>query len=1031
MAVSAGGFRYSRDRPRGRPVRFTPRVLRLSASFAGSFPMNPSLQKNITGSRRGFGRRCAAFVCLTLATIGGLGAAVMTDQQLFGVWNGSSWTTASRIKYSYSSALAPVETAVKAGDYTTAKSALLTYFKNRTGFTVPVPVAKPDIVTLTKDLTFMGPASDKWVNEVSVTGTAYSVKSIDVLSAVKPKAGKGVIGFMLMGKTKPQPVQIYIASRETSTKPTLHVVLGAQTWDLVATKDTFVQPTITTPRGSVTQLNVRASGFGSVTAGYDSGETRSYFVFDLSSLPQGAAFDSATLKLSMATNSGVPTDHAEAYVFDTPDTSWDEATKTWAFPARRNNIFSWQGVTSGVPWTTPDSTSTIATDEYLNVVTRFDFVTRLAADYLSTPATASTIASGALAIDLMVDFANKTAPGFQPGRSIDVGLRLAQWITAYHHLRSSGSTALTPDEHATIIKRFWEDANEQSKASNYHTDNNHGILETVGFFQTAIYFPEFVQSASWETLANTRVLELLDLLTFSDDSTTEASTGYGLGVVVQFANIKKFSEDNGRPMSVAFNDSLRAFAYYAMHQTDPLGYDIQYGDTDFIDRKPDLRFVGGVLGDNFLLWVGTRPDASYTVQVPQQGTQPTETSSYYNIGRLITQRSDWSQTARFLTFQSGLAKSHGHPDTLAVTLHAYGRPLLVDAGRMSYDNNDPISVWIRTTTNAHNMIRVANLTLSKGGPVPGDSSTTPQGVSKYVSNAGFEFATAWHQGYPNFTNTRSVLFVKPAYWIVSDTCVPTTSGTNTYDQFWHFTPDAFPTTPDSSDRVKTTYASGGNLQVVPADPTTVTATLENGWYSRTEGSAEQAKYIQYRKVGPGTMTYDTVLYPTNTGETRNVTVVRLGTSPSVTAATATSLKIDLNNGASGDLGYYYLSKESTPSTRAFDPSGLNFSSNARLVYVQTSSTGAQLKKMSVADCTSVTKNGTTLVTSPSSISSLDVVWNGTTLAINGRWLNASTNQGTAIGIYAPGVTSVTLNGNPVSFSTSGNLVYAVVAVPPS
>jgi hypothetical protein len=140
---------------------------------------------------------------------------------------------------------------------------------------------------------------------------------------------------------------------------------------------------------------------------------------------------------------------------------------------------------------------------------------------------------------------------------------------------------------------------------------------------------------------------------------------------------------------------------------------------------------------------------------------------------------------------------------------------------------------------------------------------------------------------------------------------------------------------------------------------------------------------------------------------------------------ATVLKIDTNNGNSGDVGIYYLSKETTPSSRSYNNvnNAWVYTFNGRMAYAQTTSAGA-LKKVSLADCTQFTRSGTVLVLSPSSISSIDIVWNGTTLVLNGTQLEPSTDAGTAIRIYAPGVTAVTLNGTSVSFTPSGNYVYA-------
>ena len=51
----------------------------------------------------------------------------LSDADFFGVWNGSSWTTVPKLNYAYSTQLAGVESAAKAGNYTLAGQELLNY----------------------------------------------------------------------------------------------------------------------------------------------------------------------------------------------------------------------------------------------------------------------------------------------------------------------------------------------------------------------------------------------------------------------------------------------------------------------------------------------------------------------------------------------------------------------------------------------------------------------------------------------------------------------------------------------------------------------------------------------------------------------------------------------------------------------------------------------------------------------------------------------------------------------------------------
>lgn len=968
----------------------------------------------------------------------------MSDQAFFGVWNGSTWTTAPRINYAYSSALAAVESAAKAGNYSSASSALLTYMQNRTGKVVGLPSRDARIADLAVNYTFIGANNDELAGEMTVSGTAYSVKSLPIVDTTLATpltnnnlvnaVGKAPLGFMIMGKTKPQPIVTYIYSRENSSfRPTLELVIGGTTYQLNPIRDTFVQGGLTYVHGS--DLILMSRGSGLVDDGYDSGENRTYLAFDLSSLPTTQPLTKATLKLYMATNSAGGS--ATNYVFTNSDTTWVETgtgARNWTNTA--GNVYSWLGNSGGVPYDNPP----YAYNQFMHVINRFDFAGKLAAEYqyyLNRPVSeggpdvtkANTYAASLF--DHLVGFANRVPAGHPAEIETtptpfygNTGLRLALWTGAYNWSRSSST--LTAAANTTILKRFWEDLdflNNPAHFTGYTEPNNQALLQTIGLFQASIYLPEFGAAPGWTSTAITRVVDMMDALTFSDGSYAEGTSGYSLGVLDGFnQNIKVYGQNNGYTFPSSFDADMLAFARFNMHQTDPNGYDIQLGDAGYNDRRGVLLSVGNTYNDGWLKYVGSSG---------AQGTMPSETSSYYSTGRYVTQRSDWTSNALYLTMNNTTAVTHAHRDLLSVTINAYGRRLLVDTGVHTYDftNQPDWFIYFVQNTLSHNTIHVGTtgtITLNGAAYAYGaqalhGTAGNNQLITKVTSNAGSDLAMGSHQAYANATHTRAVFFVRPDYWIVSDTVTNSTSGSQEYRQNWQFLPDANPSSPDSNGRMKTQYSTGANLTIVPADPASLTPLLVDGFYAAGVGQATPSKHARYRKVGTGTITYDTVLYPTPNGVSKNVTVTRLTTSPSVTTATATALKIDTNSGASGDLGYYYLSKETTPTTtRSFDV----YSCNGRLAYAQTSSAGT-LKKVSLVDAKTLTKSSVNMINSPSTIPNIDVVWNGTTLVVNGSALVASTNQTTGIAIYGPSVTAVTLNGTSVPFVKVGNNVYAV------
>lgn len=80
-----------------------------------------------------------------------------------------------------------------------------------------------------------------------------------------------------------------------------------------------------------------------------------------------------------------------------------------------------------------------------------------------------------------------------------------------------------------------------------------------------------------------------------------------------------------------------------------------------------------------------------------------------------------------------------------------------------------------------------------------------------------------HQGYDGFVHTRSVLFVRDHFGIVSDLVVPEDQDlSNTFEQTWHYLPDANLSMDERTLKSTTHFEKKGNIQVAPAYPNTIT-----------------------------------------------------------------------------------------------------------------------------------------------------------------------------------------------------------------
>lgn len=945
-----------------------------------------------------------AFSTSNVANASTAGESNMSDTAFFGVWDPAhgGWSTPGKLNYAGFPDLGSVETDVKAGNYEQAEADLLNYYKNRTSRTIQgyeggnvdtnlLPILMDQIITPLKE-TYL--TTFRVEHEPATYSFDMQSKVTSALDSAK------MLSLMMMGRNKDTNLA-NIYSREqncaltplTSCLPLLTVQYtndaGAQTANLIPTMDTYIRGNNTATHASEPLLQVLESG-----APYDSNTRQGYLKFDLGSI--SGTVTGATLKLSGYSElSG----HTDVMLYQTGDSAWDENTLTYA--NHNGKTFSWQGLPGGTDWVGPGTS--IADEQYAMQITNFNWLNPLITAYALT----GTESYAAKYINYMLDFihdadASSVAEG--AGRfplTFQASIRANNWVKAYHVLKNSNT--MTASANSDILKSFWKKGAHFATPAGFDPRNNHGAFENQAFYAVATYFPEFTDAQNWLSISNSRFDSLISSLNYSDGSYSESSAAYTTASAGAFLDSKELGNLNGQSFNAAFDFYLHGMGKYLADMAFPNGILPLFGDGSSIDIKALVKKIGDLYGDDGLKYVGT---------AGTQGNLPSYTSVLYPVSKTAIMRSGWTPNDRYLFLNTKQEPSHRHPDDNEVVYYAFGRPLLVDPGALSY-SDEPISNWLRFSTEAHNTIEINDTA----------QNTAEGGLQSWVDNGKFNFAQGVTRNVPGFTYLRDVLFLKSSFSIVSD-YVHAPAGTNKYQQTWHFLPTANPVIDATNKKVSTVFNDTyGDIQVVPADPEQFTATLDRGYYSNAFYSVSNATYASYTKNVAGDVTFDTVLYPTASGDNRDISVSRLATSPSVPTTEASALKID-NIGEAGTSGYYYVSHEEVPRfTRSFD----TFTFDGKLAYIERSNNG-KLHSAIMKSGSTLKNSGSDLIASKMVVNDIAVDWNGTTVEINGSDLVAANdpNAVSAIAIKAPGATSVKLNGTPISnFTVSGDYIYAV------
>ena len=915
-------------------------------------------------------------LALILSVIGAIpftaSAASMSDANFFGKFD---------LTYP---GMEEVKAAVDVQDYAAAKKAFVEYLSvrkaegNAAAFPITAAHENYGQAVLPLDNILTGPYEfDIWLNRFTVTGKEFGLYEVDLTEKTAQELNNQAISVLLFERQK-QAYPVLVASKENAGFEPMLVVETEEgdVYEIMANHDTYVSSGSTgTTYGTVAELYVKEQS-DSASSPFGSQTRRAYINFPLEEAAN-KTIKKATMKLYAKLAEDATVDSLDVHVISVGDTMWDENKLTWGTIG--GNIYSYQN--AEVPtWQKPSG----ADGEYENVTTRFWFARSMAYEYLTYLADSEAYAVehplypdgsvfGEKLIDLMDAFA--TQKGYGYNRTLETGERLNRWVDVLDALIDTPAVQNNPDKVCNIISFMWGDC--ESLATKDITNgsywwSNWRIVANAGFFKANEYFPEWKNYTNWRNRATGNIDYTLDLLFVDDMSFAEAGPAYAVWCVELFGDAARMAELNGRPLAKEFTEKLRYATRFALESLYPDGYDTNIGDSNYKDRMSVFDDLAEFYGNDSIINAFVNGD--------DEGAE--YFSSIYHDSNTMLMRDSWNpDEAIYLQFNNNPFDGHAHPDSAAVVMYAYGKPLLVDSGRYSYSSFNSIYNDLRYAS-AHNTIEAV-----------GQSMASHAGAAKpleyAVTNDVFDFATTSQTGYSGTTHTRNVFFVKNGYSIVTD--YVTGSANREYRQNWHFMPSS--NAEMNGNTATTNFYNEANITIANAGSNT--ALIRDGFHSADYGLVAASKYASYGKSG-SEVKFDTVLYPRRAGEAADVTVADLAADDNSKAAV--EITID------GDTSYYYF-KNTDDSDGKFG----DYTTDAKMAYVFEKSRNK--KDISIVSGKSI--NG--IIESENNITSMNVKYEYGNVYITGENLVPSTSQDAMLINVGDEISAVYLNGEEIDF----------------
>ncbi|TDC32325.1 alginate lyase family protein [Kribbella albertanoniae] len=673
----------------------------------------------------------------------------------------------------------------------------------------------------------------------------------------------------------------------------------------------------------------------------------------------------------------------------------DLAAGIFRFGAETRNFYNSAEQRIDVDWddawggtqTTPGGAQVLMTD--------LTFMPKLTFAYVSESDPVKRAAYARAWMDISLDFF-ADVQSWPQGRNLSAAKRLAQLVSAFSMFRTD--PGIKANDLVAYLSGVHATTDFLVGVMQIHVGNNWYVSMARSVHAAAVFLPEFSASRGWEGFAIRSAERFLRAHLKGDGVYREPAFNYQAYVADVLNSVIAVAEANGRTVPESIVQAVDWIA-----------------DSLFATRQPNLE--PAAIGDTPNNYAGTSairrsgvrnswPDFTWVASGRTEGTTPTLPSTVFPISFAV-QRSGWDADARYMLINnqnSSYTASHRHPDDLSLVMAAYGRPLIVDSGVGDYSAT-PTNDWMRRTTEAHNTVEVDGKAQTAG---------VPRTTSLWRSNAGLDIYRGATKGYQPVVHDRAVYFIKPGYWVVSDDLTGDTAA-HDYRQLWHFPGD--PVTVNPKTKVATVgfdtvpgATPGAGVQLVPVAPDGVAVTptvKKNGAVRVGEQVLTDVDYLSYDWRATGSTGLDTVVVPGKAGAAPKVAAKRIA-MPGVGHSVATAMEI----GLPGATGRFYLSREATPSWRAFGAA----TTNAETAYLERASSG-RLNRYALTRGSVLVDHRAVVIDASAPVSDVSVELRGATAEISlgdpftGR-----------LTINAPKVKAVKVNGTPTAFIRTGDLI---------
>ncbi|MDZ7289562.1 MAG: heparinase II/III family protein [candidate division KSB1 bacterium] len=400
--------------------------------------------------------------------------------------------------------------------------------------------------------------------------------------------------------------------------------------------------------------------------------------------------------------------------------------------------------------------------------------------------------------------------------ALEAAMRVISWVWAYFFcLEAQSLDALT---HAKILRALQLHGRFISRnLSFYVSPYNHLIGEATALFVLGALFSELPEAERWRRKGWTILHSEVTKQFHADGVSVEQAFAYHHFTLGFYLLAIILAERNGQSLPLEMRQRLERALEFSMFSLQPDGTHPMVGDNDnarsiyFGDYRNwdfrDLLALGAVLFQRShmkklagefpesCLWL-LGPD-SYQKFTLLNSSTPVERSKFFQESGYAIFRTGWNCDDHYFIFDCGqqsdglhedenVSVAHGHADFFGFTLNAYGVPLLVDAGMLTYNGVLNWQNYFRGAS-AHNTVTVDGRSPCNLVGRLGYNYVPRVEQSFYSCQADFAFIEGCYTGFgSNIRHRRGVFWRKGDYWLILDALF--SLGEHVVERWFHFAP---------------------------------------------------------------------------------------------------------------------------------------------------------------------------------------------------------------------------------------------------